>query len=153
MEIQIIDYSAENKAAIKTLNIEWLEKYFEVEPIDTLQLSDPELEIIAKGGSIYYAKSNDLIVGTATLLKIDATSYELGKMAVTESYQGFGIGQKLLVHCIAEAKKLGAKKIILYSNTVLSTALNLYRKHGFIEDDLDKAHYKRANIKMKLELK
>jgi hypothetical protein len=33
-DIKIIDFSEDTKVAIKTLNVEWLEKYFRVEPGD-----------------------------------------------------------------------------------------------------------------------
>lgn len=75
----IINFNPAYRSAIKTLNIEWLEKHFSVEPLDLIQLSDPENEIILKGGHIYYAKMNNAIVGTATLLKIDEFTFELGK--------------------------------------------------------------------------
>jgi hypothetical protein len=46
------------------LNIEWLSKYFKIEPKDELVLSNPQEEIIDKGGMIFYAKYNEVIVGT-----------------------------------------------------------------------------------------
>lgn len=78
--IDIVPYSEELKSHIKTLNEEWLTKYFSVEPNDVVQLSNPTEEIINKGGIIYYAAYNKKIVGTACLLKINGHTYELGKM-------------------------------------------------------------------------
>jgi hypothetical protein len=52
---------------------------------------------------------------------------------------------------IAQAKALSADKIILYSNTMLETAITLYRKLGFVEVPLD-GPYKRSDIKMELNL-
>jgi hypothetical protein len=54
------------------LNIEWLSKYFKIEPKDELVLSTQE-EIIDKGGMIFYAKYNEVIVGTVSLLKMNDT--------------------------------------------------------------------------------
>jgi hypothetical protein len=51
------------------LNIEWLSKYFKIEPKRRLVLSNPREEIIDKGGMIFYAKYNGCIVGTVSLLK------------------------------------------------------------------------------------
>lgn len=82
-EVQIIPFSIEHKEAIKRLNIEWLNKYFKVEPRDELVLSNPVVEIIDKGGKIYFAKYQHEIVGTVSLLKIDQTTFELSKMAIT----------------------------------------------------------------------
>ena len=95
--IEIIPFSSDLAAPIRTLNIEWLEKYFKVEPKDEIVLSDPQHEIIDKGGLIFYAKYKDQIVGTVSLLKIDETTFELSKMAVSEEVQGLGIDRKSVV--------------------------------------------------------
>ena len=148
-EIIIVPYINEYKKYIKTLNYEWLEKYFYVEPADAKQLSDPQTHIIDKGGHIYFAKYNNEIIGTASLMKIGNKEYELAKMAVTEKYKGQGIGQMLLEHCLVEAIKLNAVKLSLFSNTKLKSAIHLYKKYDFIEVSLPiDVHYERANIMM-----
>jgi N-acetylglutamate synthase-like GNAT family acetyltransferase len=146
--VQIIPFSTELKEAIKTLNFEWLNKYFRVEPKDEIVLSDPQGEIIDKGGMIFYAQHNSRIVGTASLIKIDTNTFELSKMAVTDGVQGLGIGNKLMEHCIAVAKEKGIHKIILYSNRKLLPAIYLYKKYGFEEVSLEGGVYERADIKM-----
>ena len=150
--IEIVNYTEETKDFVKTLNYEWLEKYFRVEPGDVISLGDPQREILDNHGLIYYAKHNGAIVGTASLLRVDDEVYELGKMAVTSSAQGLGIGKALMEYCLDKAKELGIKKLILYSNTKLENAIHIYRKYGFIEIPLEPDHYERANIKMELEL-
>lgn len=150
--IEIIDYTDETSSYIKDLNYEWLEKYFSIEPNDELQLKNPRKEILEKGGRIYYAAYDNEIVGTATLLLVAPGVYELGKMAVTERMQGKGIARKLLEHCLDQALKLQATKIILYSNTKLHPAISLYRKFGFQEVSLKDSHYVRSDIKMEKNL-
>lgn len=151
--IEILNYSEELKEPVKTLNIEWLGKYFKVEPIDMLQLSNPKEEIIDKGGLIFYARMNNEIIGTASLLKVNNSTYELAKMAVTNSAQGHGIGNILMHHCINVAKTMNLEKLILYSNRSLKPALHLYEKFGFTETEMEAGHYERANIKMEKMLK
>lgn len=146
--IEIINFSADLKEPIKSLNYEWLEKYFRLEQGDIISLSNPQEEIIDKGGFIFYAKLNGEIVGTASLLKKTETIFELGKMAVSGKAQGFGIGTLLLEHCLNFAREKGIQNIILYSNTILETAINLYRKYGFTEIELESGLYERADIKM-----
>jgi GNAT superfamily N-acetyltransferase len=146
--IRIIDFTEDRKEYIRKLNIEWLEKYFYVEPSDMVQLSDPLNEIINKGGRIFYAEWEGEIVSTASLLRIDATTFELGKMATTAKAQGNGIGSRVLEHSINEARKMGAKRLILYSNKKLASALHLYQKFGFTEIPLGNSSYKRSDIKM-----
>ena len=150
--IEIVSYTKETKDFIKTLNYEWLEKYFRIEPRDVISLSDPQREILDKQGHIYYASYHGAIVGTASLLRVDDEVYELGKMAVTSSAQGLGIGKALMEYCLDKAKELGVKKLILYSNTKLEIAIHIYRKYDFIEIPLESGHYERANIKMELNL-
>jgi len=98
--IEIVNYTENTKEYVKALNYEWLEKYFIVEPGDVISLADPQREIIDKQGHIFYAKYKGSIVGTASLLRFDDEVYELGKMAVTASAQGLGIGKLLLEHCL-----------------------------------------------------
>jgi N-acetylglutamate synthase-like GNAT family acetyltransferase len=149
--IAIVPYKEAYKEHIKSLNYEWLEKYFAIEPIDVIQLSNPQEEILDKGGKIFFALDldDDTVIGTASLLKVSDQEYELAKMAVTEKYKSLGIGKMLMEHCIAEAKKLHAKKLTLVSNTKLDAAIHVYRKYGFIEIPLPaEMHYERGNIMM-----
>lgn len=147
-DVEIIDFSDELQEPIQTLNYTWLEKYFKIEQGDMLSLSNPKEYIIDKGGFIFYAKLNGKIVGTASLLKKTDTVFELGKMAVAEDLQGYGIGKMLIEHCVGFAKQKLIQKLILYSNTTLEPAIHLYRKYGFVEIDLEGGLYERANIKM-----
>lgn len=147
-DLCIIPFSPEWKEPIKTLNIEWLQKYFKVEPKDEKVLSNPQEEIIDKGGMIFYVQYKDVIIGTVSLLKMDNQTFELSKMAVSEGIQGLGIGKKLLQHCIEVAKEQQIKKLILYSNRSLKPAIHLYEKFGFEEIALEEGIYERADIKM-----
>ena len=146
--VEIIPFSQDLKDHIKTLNIEWLQKYFRVEEKDEIVLSNPQEEIIDKGGLIFYAKYNDEIIGTTSLMKIDDKTFELSKMAVSYKAQGLGIGNKLLIHCLAVAEENGIKKVLLYSNRKLLPAIHLYEKFGFVEVPLGNVNYERADIKM-----
>lgn len=146
--VEIIDFSDADKDAIKILNYEWLEAYFRVEASDILSLSNPRAEIIDKGGFIFYAKLNDEIVGTCSLLKKNDKTFELGKMAVSKKAQGHKIGTMLLEHCLEFAKQQQIESLVLYSNTKLETAIYLYRKYGFTEIPLESGLYERADIKM-----
>ena len=146
--VAIILFSTDLASPIKTLNLEWLKKHFRVEPKDEIVLSDPQGEIIDKGGMIFYAKYKDEIVGTVSLIKIDNTTFELSKMAVTDSVQGLGIGKKLMLHCLEVAEAKGIEKLILYSNRKLLSAIHLYEKFGFVEIPLEDGVYERADIKM-----
>ena len=151
MNIEIIDFEPKYRDDFKNLNVEWLEKYFEVEPYDKEVLSNPEKYILEKGGKIFFAKLEDKIIGTVALMPKNS-SFELNKMAVTDKIQSKGIGSLLMQKCIDEARNLGLKEIFLFSNTKLDKAINLYKKVGFLEEHFDSSDYKRANIYMTLKL-
>jgi ribosomal protein S18 acetylase RimI-like enzyme len=150
--IEIIPFEEKYATDFYNLNVEWLEKYFYVERYDQKVLSNPKKYVIEPGGFIFFAKYNNAIVGVVALIN-QKTFFELSKMAVAPKYQGLKIGQKLMHFCIEFAKSKNWKNITLYSHRKLVPAINLYRKIGFKEVELEKdVHYERANIKMLLEL-
>lgn len=150
--LEILEYSENNKEYIKLLNYEWLEKYFRIESGDVEQLNNPKTHIIDKGGYIFYALMDKSIVGVIALLKHNDYTFELAKFAVTENKQGLGIGKFLIDHALTVAKKIGVETIYLYSNTSLISAIHLWKKYGFNEVALEKGLYERANIKMEKKI-
>ncbi len=149
--MNIIPYHREFSSAFKSLNIEWLETYFYVEPYDLEVLSNPEKYIINKGGHIFFSVERNTVCGTVALMPVLPGVFELTKMAVVPTARGKGIGQQLMNHCILFAQENQLKKIILYSNTKLENAIYIYRKWGFKEIELENASsYERADIKMEL---
>ncbi|OGD10831.1 MAG: hypothetical protein A2Y86_03580 [Candidatus Aminicenantes bacterium RBG_13_62_12] len=129
--VEIVDFRPEYKESFRTLNEEWLKKYFRVEPADRKMLLQPEKEILEKGGFIFFAKIRGEVVGTAALLKLDDKIFELAKMAVTAAAQGNQAGRKLLDAAVARARQKAAKTIFLKTDRCLKAALNLYHQAGF----------------------
>ena len=150
--IEIIPYSDEYASVFKVLNLEWLDKYNLTESHDLLILNDPKGTIIDKGGVIFLARSGDEIVGSAAIINEGHDTYELAKMTVSTAFQGRGISNLLLEKCIEAAKERNAKKIILFSNSQLQTAISLYKKYGFKHVDVTDAPFLTADIKMELSL-
>jgi len=152
MKLEIINYDSKYNDAFAALNKAWLQKYFTVEPIDEKIFANPQEYIIDDGGYIFFAKAENEIAGTFALMKEEEGVFELSKMAVDEKFQGKGIGSKMIEYSLKKAKELGAKKVILYSNTLLKPAIRLYKKFGFKEVPLGDVEYKRANIKMEISV-
>ncbi|WP_281633102.1 bifunctional helix-turn-helix transcriptional regulator/GNAT family N-acetyltransferase [Flavobacterium luteolum] len=153
-DVEIVEYKAEYQQAFRELNVEWISKYFEMEEADYKALDNPEDYILKKGGKILVALYQNEPVGVCALIKMNNSEYdfEMAKMAVSPKAQGKSIGW-LLGKAIAEkAKKLGAKKIYLESNTILKPAINLYYKLGFEKVFGLETPYKRCNIQMELVL-
>ncbi len=151
-EIEFLEFNDSLAPHFEELNRDWIEKHFEMEPSDKRLLLRPKESIIDKGGFIYFAKLNNEIVGTVALIKVNDHVFELGKMAVSPDHQKSGIGKAMLDHVIAEAKVKGLDKLVLYSNTNLAPAINMYFKRGFRVIPKSDHHNIRANIKMEMPL-
>jgi DNA-binding MarR family transcriptional regulator/GNAT superfamily N-acetyltransferase len=153
-EVEIIRYSPNYKEYFKNLNLEWIIKYFTVEPEDVKVLSNPEKEIINKGGEVFFASINNEIIGTCAVIKREKDVYELAKMAVTEKARNRQAGKKLALSAIGYAYSKGAASLILETNSKLIPALRLYEKLGFeYIPGIFESKYGRATLRMKLDLK
>ncbi|MCL6218301.1 GNAT family N-acetyltransferase [Zunongwangia pacifica] len=151
--MNIISFEPKYSSHFKNLNIEWLEKFFWVEPHDNEVLGNPEEFIILPGGQIFLVKESEEIIGCVALMKIEENIFELTKMAISPNHRGKQIGQKLMKHAIDFANKMGWKELILYSSKKLENALHIYRKFGFMEIPIEENNpYARGDIKMKLSL-
>jgi N-acetylglutamate synthase-like GNAT family acetyltransferase/DNA-binding MarR family transcriptional regulator len=153
--VKMIPYKPVHKHAFIDLNLEWLKKYFEVEPHDEKLLFNPDEEIIEKGGDILIATYNEEIIGTAAILKVNTRVCELTKMAVTEKLQGHGIGHRLLESVMAIAREKGYQKLILLTSPRLKNAMSLYKSFGFKESheaSLLLKNLERSSIQMEIEL-
>ncbi len=148
--VHIVSYQPEYQMAFERLNLEWLEKWFEVEAIDRKILLNPHSYIIEKGGQIFFAILNEEVVGTAALIVADNDSYELSKMSVTENCQGKGIGRLLAMHAIDYFKRSNRTVLFLESNSRLTPALKLYQSLGFefSEHPNGQSPYQRADVYM-----
>jgi putative acetyltransferase len=152
VEIKIIPYRKEHHAVFKQLNLEWLDYYYLTESHDLMILDDPEGKVLGNGGFIWMAKADGKIVGSAGLMKEHEGVYELVKMAVTADYRGKGISRLLIEKCLSKARELGAKKLILFSNHQLQTAIGLYEKYGFRHIPVENSPMETADVKMELIL-
>ncbi|HSI70990.1 MAG TPA: GNAT family N-acetyltransferase [Gillisia sp.] len=153
MNIEIIPFQQEYAADFKELNLAWLNKYFWVEPHDEEVLGKPQQYILEPGGNIFFVKEGDIIIGTVALMKVEDGIFELTKMAITPAAQGKKAGQKLMEHCLEYSRKLGWKKLIIYSNKKLENAIHIYKKYGFQEIPIGSNNpYARGDIKLELPL-
>lgn len=151
--VQLRDFTAADQPVFRQLNEEWIARYFTLEPADLKALDHPEQYILQPGGCILLAEYENRVVGTCALIKVNEHTYELAKMAVTPAVQGQKIGFLLGEATIQRARDLGAQRVYLESNSVLTAALNLYRKLGF--QPLAQAvpsPYARADVQMELLL-
>ncbi|MBB5059229.1 N-acetylglutamate synthase-like GNAT family acetyltransferase [Granulicella aggregans] len=147
--------TGEDATPFRTLNEEWITRFFALEEKDIATLGDPENMILAKGGQIYFVWADDEVVGCVALIPMNDGVYELSKMAVAPKMRGFGIGRKLLEYTIAQARQRGAASLFLGSSSRLKNAVHLYESLGFKHvppDSLPDMHYSRADVFMTMTL-
>ncbi len=141
--------------AFRTLNEEWISKWFRIEEKDHATLSDPQGKIIATGGQVYVATDGERVLGAAALIRFGDGIYELSKMAVSPETRGQGVGRKLILYVIEQARALGAHTVFLGSSKKLENAVHLYESVGFRHvppSELPEMKYARADVFMKMDL-
>ena len=147
--------AGDDASAFRTLNEEWITRFFVLEAKDIEVLNHPEENILSKGGHIYLTFVEGEPVGCVALIPMPGGVYEVSKMAVSPSMRGLGIGRKLLEYTVFQARILGAKSLFLGSSTKLRNAVHLYESNGFRHVDpasLPDMHYSRADVFMEMPL-
>ncbi|HEX4284986.1 MAG TPA: GNAT family N-acetyltransferase [Terracidiphilus sp.] len=140
-----------DETAFRTLNEQWIAKYFRIEDKDRETLGDPAGKILAQGGHVYFALIDGEKVGTCALIAMGFGVYEVAKMAVEESFRGSGIGRAILEYAIERAAGSGAQRLYLETNDRLANAIRLYEGVGFRHlppEQVKPSPYARANVFM-----
>jgi putative acetyltransferase len=141
-------------AAFRSLNEEWIARYFTIEAQDRRQLDDPIAAYIDTGGEILIAELDGRAVGCVALMPDGTGAYELSKMAIAPELRGQGAGRALLSAAIDHARGLGARSLFLGSSRKLANAVHLYEALGFEHVAPETLHmpYARADVFMALML-
>jgi ribosomal protein S18 acetylase RimI-like enzyme len=150
--IKIVGYQSYHQPYFEAFNRAWIEQMFIMEPVDEWVLTNPDKAILETGGAILMAEYDGTVAGTVALRKVDNDTYEFTKMAVGENFRRLGIAEALSYASFEKAKELGAVTVILYSNTKNAGAIKLYEKIGFRHLDVEQGVYKRANVKMSIDV-
>lgn len=153
--VSIVEFKPKYADRFREITREWLEEFFEIEPYDRIVLKDPEGQILAHGGSIFFALVGEEVVGTCALIRHAEKKYELAKMGVEREYRGRGIGRKLAEAAIEKARVAHADEVVLATSRILEQANRLYHSMGFHEtrmDEIGPLPYKRRSIVLKLDL-
>ena len=154
-EITIREFQPGDELVFKQLNEEWILHHFAMEPKDEHALLDPEGTILKPGGRIFFAIQAGMTVGCCALLAAGPREFEVGKMAVTQTAQGRGIGRLLLVRAIDAARKAGARRLFLETNRKLTPAIRLYESSGFRHlppERRNVSDYARSDVQMEIDL-
>lgn len=148
-EYSIEPYHVKYKQAFYDLNAAWIRDFFTIEPIDEKVLSNPEDYILAKGGELFFAISNNKPVGTVAMKADGDGTYELTKLGVDPSMREGGIGSALCLKVVERFEARGGKLLYLDTSSPLKNAIRLYKNLGFIEKEKPvKSAYARADYYM-----
>jgi Acetyltransferases len=151
---RIVDFDPRWRGDFARLNLEWLRRWFVVEPVDEEVLGDPETHLLAGGGRVLFAlregAAGERAVGTVALRHDGGGIYELTKMAVEPGMRGSGIGRALLLAAIDSYRGLAGNELYLESSSILKPALALYASAGFVHHPAPRpgSHYARADVHM-----
>ena len=99
---------------------------------------DQELEALPgsyapPGGVLLIARDNDATAGCVALRQLDASTGEMKRMYVRDAYRGTGLGRRLAVAVIDEARRRKYGRVVLDTLPKLAPAIALYRDLGFRE--------------------
>lgn len=96
-------------------------------------LRDIEQAYLARGGTFCVLETQDgHIIGAYGLYPTDRATCELRKMYLRRDYRGRGLGKRLLEDALAEARRLGFRRVTLETASVLTEAIALYESYGFL---------------------
>lgn len=152
-QLPIVPFRPDLAPAFTELNRAWIETLFTLEEADWKVLKDPEAAIIQPGGQIFFAVDGAHAVGTAAAIWAGPGIVELGKMAVTPSHRGRGLGERLGRAVIDYARSAGAAKVYLETNSKLANAIRLYERLGFTRAPFPvHSDYARADVYMELRV-
>jgi GNAT superfamily N-acetyltransferase len=84
-------------------------------------------------GVLLIARDADKAAGCVALRRVDAGTGEMKRMFVRDQYRGSGLGRRLALAVIEEARKRKYRRMVLDTLPKLATAIALYRDLGFRE--------------------
>jgi putative acetyltransferase len=146
-------YREKYRSDFERLNRDWIETFFVLEDADREIFRDPEAAVIAPGGQIFFVIDEGGVQGTCAVLPHEPGIFEIAKMAVSPGARGRGYGDLLMEASVEFARRAGAQRVVIVSNTVLAPAIRLYQKHGFVQRPLEPhERFARANIRLEREL-
>ena len=85
------------------------------------------------GGALLIARDKDTAAGCVALRQLDAGTGEMKRMYVRDAYRGTGLGRRLALGVIEEARKRSFSRVVLDTLPKLAPAIALYHDLGFRE--------------------
>jgi GNAT superfamily N-acetyltransferase len=84
-------------------------------------------------GALLIARDGASAAGCVALRRLDARTGEMKRMYVREAFRGTGLGRRLALAIVDEARRRGYRRVVLDTLPKLAAAIALYRDLGFRE--------------------
>lgn len=127
---------------------------------DLLLVADPDKQLVedyVKRGLCFDVSFNQTVAGILVLIPTRPETLEIVNIAVSERYQGQGMGTKLIQFALEYAKNNHYKTVEIGTGSTSFGQLYLYQKCGFRMTNIDRdfflRHYKEEIVENKLILK
>lgn len=83
------------------------------------------------GGALLIARDGGAAAGCVALRRLDDRTGEMKRMYVRQAFRGTGLGRRLALAVIEEARKRNYARVVLDTLPKLTAAIALYRDLGF----------------------
>ena len=88
-------------------------------------------EYASPHGALLLARDGPAAAGCVALRRLDGATGEMKRMYVRDAYRGTGLGRRLALAALEQAKQRGFRRLVLDTLPRLAPAIALYRNLGF----------------------
>lgn len=131
-QIKIAETNADI-ASVRTLFLEYLD-VLNTEYDDKIGCASGQEDLHdfpASYVALFLASMENEPIAACGLKRVNAADCELGKLYCRPQGRGHGVGHALTQAAINHARELGYKRLVLSTEPVMKTAINLYQHMGF----------------------
>ena len=79
----------------------------------------------------WIAEREGQAIGSVFVVKQDDTTAKLRMLYVDSGARGLGLGSRLVDECLQFARQVGYRRMVLWTNSVLTDASRIYERAGF----------------------